>query len=144
MGLGSIRRPGPADSYKDPARSEHARARLVEPRLQRVETAEIFRDLGSERVAGLSATGAHDLPEHRVVGVAAEVVAHGGANQLGQRGKFRQHLLDRPRRDLWMVLGNRIEVADISTVMPIMMDFPSSWHRCAVRASWWHMEEEGP
>jgi hypothetical protein len=64
---------------------------------------------------------AHDLPEHRVVGVAAAVVAHGGADVLGQLRQLGEDLFNRHGRDLGMVFHCLVELLYIRGVMLVVM-----------------------
>src|SRR5579884_2841418 len=68
------------EDQPDPAGAETLRASIVKGRLELVEGAEGvlngFREVAARLPAAMLL---HDLPEHRVVGVAAAIVADGGA-----------------------------------------------------------------
>src|SRR6266550_1058341 len=67
-----------------PAGTKAFDTRVVEGGLEGVERAECTLDGTGDSAGWLSAAvGLHDLPEHRMVDVAATVVAYGGANALG-------------------------------------------------------------
>jgi hypothetical protein len=72
----------PGDGDKGPARTEHFQAVGVEIALQFFHPAEVAVDRGLNIAFGLSAIRSHDLPEHGVIGVGAEIVAHAGADRF--------------------------------------------------------------
>src|SRR5579875_4049729 len=67
-----------------PAGAEALQTGIVERRLELIEGPELLLDgLGDGAGGGAAAIGFHDGPEHAVIGMAAAVVAHRGANVLG-------------------------------------------------------------
>jgi len=63
----------------------------------------------------------HQLPEERMVRVAAAVVAHGGALVLGDHVEQREHLLERAAVPLGAV-ERLVEVVDVGLVMLSVVD----------------------
>src|SRR5262249_29557088 len=72
-----------SDGDEPPARAEYPQPGRVEVGLELVEAAEIALGRRGDLAIGLLRAGPHDLPEHRVIGMAAAVVAHHGANTFG-------------------------------------------------------------
>src|SRR5690348_12202251 len=86
-----------------PAAAEPLHGVVLELGLERVEAAEVALDGVAERAGRLVAgVRAHDLPEERVVVVAAAVVAHGGAGLFVHRQALEvaEQLPDRPFEQL--------------------------------------------
>ena len=123
------------DGDEHPAGAEDARAGGVEVGLQLVEAAEIAVDRGGELAVRPAAARAHDLPEHGVIGVAAELLRTRGATRAGTSRSLREHVLDRPLAELrvgpWRRLGCSRRPRDGGRG-----GFPSSWRRYAARAHW--------
>ena len=89
---------------------------------QLVERAERVLDRRAQRTAGLAASvRAHDLPEQRVVGVAAGVVADRGLLVLGERVEVREHLLDGGVREL-RSLERGVRVRHVGAVVEVVVD----------------------
>src|SRR6266481_9072181 len=80
----------PCGGDEHPARSEDARAGRVELVLKLVESAEVAIDGGLHIAFRLAAGAAHDLPEHRVIGVTSAIVAYRRANGLRHAIEIRQ------------------------------------------------------
>jgi hypothetical protein len=133
------------DGHEHPARAELASACSVEVVLEFFHAAEIAIDRGQYLAFRLAAARAHDLPEHGVVGVAAEIVANGDFDAVVERVEIAEHVRHRRRRQLWIGLGETVEVGDEGLVMPVVMDF----HRLGVdmglersgRISQWRQRE---
>src|ERR1700745_2999091 len=70
------------DGDEHPARSEDARAGRVELVLELVEAAEVAIDGGLHIAFRLAAGAAHDLPEHRMIGVTSAIFASRRAHAL--------------------------------------------------------------
>ncbi len=68
---------------------------------------------------------AHNRPEHRVVGVAAAVVAHRGADGLGHAVDFGDELFDRLIAQIG-AFNRLVQVIHVSLVMLVVMDFHRS------------------
>src|SRR5207253_6745445 len=84
-----------------PAGAEAVHAGVLELGLELVEAAELLVDRGSQVARGrATAVRTHDLPEERVVGVPAAVVAEHRLLVLGQLVEVLQDLLDRLVRPL--------------------------------------------
>src|SRR5262245_32520304 len=107
-----------------PAAAEAADGCLLQFLLELVEAAERSVDRIRNR-AGRRATrlGPHDLPEHRVVRVAAAVVAHGGANVFRDGVDVLQQVVNALGLQLGMLLERRVQVRDVRVVMLPVMDF---------------------
>src|SRR6476469_6698335 len=105
-----------------PARPEALDAVLVERLLELVQAAPEVVDRRAEPAGGSTAAArAHDLPEERMVGMAADVVAHGRPDLLGQRVEHGQHLLDGAVRVLGA--GKRlVRVVDVGLVMLVVVE----------------------
>src|SRR5215213_11448476 len=71
----------------------------------------------SGRFAPALARWSHDLPEHRMVGVAASVVADGPSYVLWHGIYVGQKLLDRARVGFGMLLEGGVEVGDVGIVV---------------------------
>lgn len=96
----------------------------VEIGLQLVETAEIAVDCGLEvAFRGLRTAGGHHLPEHRVVGMAAERILRAHADRLGELLPIREQPGDRAIREHAMVLREILEVGDKAAMVPLGVDF---------------------
>src|SRR5262249_13415156 len=81
-----------------PPAAESRRARLRELLLERRETAKGLVDRGRKiSFRRLRAARRHQLPDQRVVAVAATVVPHGGPLRLGYAIEVVEQLLDRLR-----------------------------------------------
>src|SRR5262245_11415673 len=102
-----------------PAAAEAARAGFVDLVLEGIEAAERAGDRAGRRTAGVRA---HDLPEHRVVGMAAAVVAHRRANVFGYRVDVAQQILDALGLQLGVLLQRSVEVRDVCVVMLAVMN----------------------
>ena len=72
------------DRHEHPARTKYTTARGVEVALEFFRAAEVAIDRGKHFAFRLAAIRSHDLPEHGVIGMAAEIVAHAGADCLRQ------------------------------------------------------------
>src|SRR5579875_81416 len=105
-----------------PAGAELLGRRLVELLLESVEGAEVFLNLLCDRANGIAATlRLHQLPEHRVVDVAAAVVPHHGADLLGHAGQVLQQLFRGLLAELGVLLHRTVEVGDIGLVVLVVM-----------------------
>ena len=76
-------------------------------------------DRAGRRAAGVRA---HDLPEHRVVRVAAAVVAHRGADVSGTVLMLLQQILDALRLQLGMLLERGVQIRHVGLVMLAVMN----------------------
>ncbi len=74
------------------SRAEDAAAGGVEILLQLCETAEITVDGVPYVALWLASATAHDLPEHRVVGVATAIISHRSAYVLRNCTKAGEHI----------------------------------------------------
>src|SRR5262249_1533253 len=61
----------------------------------------------------LTTGGTHDLPEHRVIGMPAAVVAHCGADRLGHFPELGKDILQRHGSDGRMILDRIVEVGHV-------------------------------
>ena len=111
-----------------PARAELASAGGVEIVLEFFHAAEIAVDRREYFAFRLTAVRAHDLPEHGVVGVAAEIVADGEFDAVVERVEIAEHVLDLRRSELRVGLGDVVDVGDVGGVVAVVMDF----HRLGV------------
>ena len=84
-----------------------------------------------------AAVGSHDFPEHAVVHMTATVVAHGGADVLGNLVQVHDKFADAAVLDLGVFLERGVEVVDIGGMMLVMMDFHrfgvNMWFQSIVR-----------
>src|SRR6185312_7263422 len=86
---------GLVDTEPSPAAAEAGRGGLAERFFELVETTELGIDRFRQIAGWLAAAfGAHDGPEHRVVGMATAVVSHGSANFLGDFFDVAAEVLD--------------------------------------------------
>src|SRR3989442_3251704 len=111
-----IQHPRPPAAEAADARLLHFVLELVEAPERRVDRA---RDRAGRRAAGF---WSHDLPEHRVVGVAAAVVADGGANVLWHTADAAQQILNALRLQLGMLLEGGVQVGDVRLMMLAVMN----------------------
>ena len=89
---------------------KRVRRRLAEGFFERGEATQLGRDRlrqGAGRLA--AAAGLHDLPEQRVVGVAAAVVAHRRPDGFGHGVEVGDQLLDRLALQIGMVLERVVQ-----------------------------------
>src|ERR1035437_8596376 len=115
----------PAGSQQPRPAGAEARGRgLVELLLEALEAAESADDrLGHVAHRRPSTARPHDLPEHRVVDVAAAVVAHRGANVLGNDGAVAgQQLLDGLVRQGGGRFQRFVQVGDIRVMVLAVVD----------------------
>src|SRR5208337_4298277 len=92
--------------------------------LEHGETAELTGQSGPDRARRLAATAwLHDLPEERVVGMAAAVVTHGRPDPLGQRVQVGDQGLDRLVLMVGMVLERGVQIVDVRRMMLAMVYF---------------------
>jgi hypothetical protein len=110
------------DDDPAPAAAELVDGRVVHLLLQVLDAAERLVDRVCEVALGLAAAlRAHDLPEERVVGVAATVVADRFALVLGNAVEVAKDLLDRlvgPFRSF----EGRVRLVDVGLVVLVVMD----------------------
>ena len=103
-------------------------AGLGELFLELVEAAELAVDgLGQIAARLAAALGAHDRPEQRMVGVAAAVVAHGGADIFRNLFDVAAQIFDALLGDA-VAFERLVEVVDVRLVMLVVMDL----HRLGV------------
>src|SRR5471032_2094107 len=106
-----------------PAAAEAADAGLLQLFLELVEAAERsgdrVRDFSGRRAARVRA---HHLPEHRVVGVAAAVVAHRGADVFGHGVDALQQILDALRLQLGMLVERGVQIRHVGLVVLAVMN----------------------
>ena len=76
----------------------------------------------------LAAGAAHDLPEHRMVGVPAAVVAHQGADVVRQRIEVGEDLVQRLCGPVAALRRRGVEVVDVGRMVAVVMDL----HRLGV------------
>ena len=108
---------------------KRVRPALPNASLKAGEAAELGRDRlgqGTGRLA--AAAGLHELPEQRVVGMSAAIVAHGRPDGFGHRVQVRDQVLDRLALKLRMVLERVVEVGDVGLVVLRVVDL----HRLGV------------
>ena len=111
------------DDEPGPAGAEARGGGLVDPFLHLVDVAVLGLDRGLELAARLlGAAGRHQLPEERVVPVAAEVVLHLLLDLQRHVGGIDQGLLDRRGSELGTVLGERLQGGHVSRVVPVVVD----------------------
>src|SRR5690606_37143094 len=111
------------DDQPRPARAEPAGGRAGELLLERVEATELGVDGRGQLAAGrTAAVRAHHRPEQRVVGEAAPVVLHGGADVLQDAVDAAQQLLDALRCQLGVLLDGGVEVVGVPTVVLAVVD----------------------
>src|SRR6185503_2747112 len=102
----------------DPAAAESADAALVHLFLESIEAAERGIDRGGDPAGGRAALArAHDLPEHRVIHVAATVVPDGRANRLRHRGEVLDQILGTLAGELRMLFERGVQIVDVRRVM---------------------------
>ena len=113
----------PVHDEPRPAGAEPLHAGIVELGLERVERSpKAVVDRIRERAGRVAATaGRHDLPEQRVVGVAAAVVADRGADILRQAIQLLDELLDRGPVEI-RALDGLVDVVDVGLVMLVVVD----------------------
>ena len=111
------------DDQPGPAAAEAAHARRLELLLEGVEAAERGLDVVAE-LAGRRAAGfrAEELPEHRMVGVAAAVVAHRAADVGGHRVEMADEVLDGLAFEVRLAGDGLVDVGHVSAVMFVVMD----------------------
>ncbi len=90
--------------------------------LNSFEGAEVLLDLVADGAGGLAAAvRLHDLPEHAVVHVAAAVVAHHGADILGNGGEIFEQVFRGVLAQVGVLLDCAIELADVGGVVLVVM-----------------------
>src|SRR5215472_2147828 len=106
-----------------PAAAELADRRLAQRVLEAGEVAERVVDRVRDRAGRVVArVRGHDLPEDRVVQVAAAVVAHDGADVLGHRVQVAQQLLHGPVAELGVLLDRPVQIVHVRGVVPVVVD----------------------
>ena len=66
--------------------------------------------------------GAIQVPEPRVVPVAAAVVSDGGPNVLGNAVNPAAEIVDALRLQIWMLVQRRVQIGDVRLVVLSVMD----------------------
>ncbi|MNE60328.1 hypothetical protein D3C80_1554660 [compost metagenome] len=106
-----------SDAEPGPATAEAGQRSLGEGFLETVESAQLLIDSLGQRAFGFpSAAGRHDVPEQRMVGVAASLIDHRRAQFFRQLLNGRHQLLHGPLGILG-ALDGRVEVVDVGLVM---------------------------
>src|SRR5262249_55063028 len=91
--------------YPRPAASESSNRRLRELILERLEAAKrSVQRIGNRAARRSTGSRRHELPEHRVIRVAATVISHSCANGFWHSVDAVNQFLDAFRRQLWMLL----------------------------------------
>ena len=132
VGGGNNFQPAIVDDQPGPAASETAHTRGFELFLERVETAEGgFEVVGQFARRYAARLWCKEFPEHRMVGVAASIVAHRATGIFRNRSEVADERFDGFAFER-CVAGNRlVQVGDVSVVMFVVMDFHR--HRVDVR-----------
>ncbi len=106
----------------DPAAAEAPNAGCLELLLEGVEAAERLVDRVRNLAGWLAAFARrHDLPKHRVIHVAAAVVAHDGADVLGHGAQVFHELLGAFALELGPFDGV-VQLGDVGRVVLVVMD----------------------
>ena len=118
-----------------------AAAEAADARLRRTASLNVSKLPNEELIASAIAPvgappafGAHDLPEHRVVRVAAAVVADRRADVFRHGVDVLKQILDALRLQIGMLLQRGIQVRHVGVVMLAVMNLHRHACRCAVRA----------
>src|SRR6185436_1607052 len=110
------------DHPRPPAAEPSDRGRL-QLLLQLVEAAERAVDrVGNRARRRAAGVRPHDLPEHRVVQMAAAVVAHGGTNRFGHAVDALDEVLEALRRKLRGLFNGSVEVRHVRVVVLAVMN----------------------
>ncbi|SPE28485.1 putative Phosphomannomutase [Acidobacteriia bacterium SbA2] len=106
----------------DPSAAELLGAGVVEFGLEIFEVAESFVDHVGDGAGGIAAAfGLHNFPEHGVVDVASGVVAHGGADVVGDRVQVADEIFGGLAGEFGMLLEGGIQVFHVGAVVHVVV-----------------------
>src|SRR5215468_1018938 len=112
-----------ANAKPCPAGAEAAETRRLDGSLHLLKVTEGSIDGAVEIARGLAgAAGRHQLPEERMVPMAAQVVADGNADRFGGSSQIGQGLIDWLGGEIWPLLYEPVEVVDVGRVVVVVMD----------------------